>query len=40
VEQFTEADLLAVMLFADVWFVVKNKDSQYDKKTRQLAQAA
>ena len=39
-EQFTKADLLAVMLSADVWFVLKKQDSHYGKKARQLAQAA
>jgi len=40
VEQIAEADLLAVMLFADVWFVVKLKGLWYGKKSCQLAQAA
>ena len=40
VEQITKADLLAVMLFADVGLEMIIQDSQYDKKACQLAQAA
>jgi len=40
VEQIAEADLLAVMLFANVWFMVNTKGFRWSKKTRQLAQAA
>ena len=39
-EQSAEADLLAVMLFAEVWFVVKQKGFWYGEKACQLAQAA
>ena len=40
IEQDAEADLLAVMLFADIWLLTKTQDPQYGKKSRQLAQAA
>ena len=40
VEQFVEADLLAVILFADLWFMVNPKGFRSSKKARQLAQAA
>jgi hypothetical protein len=40
IEQDAETDLLTVMLFADVWFDVKQKGLWQGKKTRQLAQAA
>ena len=40
IEQDAEADLLAVMLFADDWFKVKQKGLRFGKKARQLAQAA
>jgi len=40
IEQDAEADLLGVMLFADVWFDVKQKRLSFGKKACQLAQAA
>jgi hypothetical protein len=40
IEQDAEADLLAVMLFADDWFEVKQIGLWFGKKTCQLAQAA
>jgi hypothetical protein len=40
VEQYAEADLLAVMLFADAWFMVSPEGFRWSKKTCQLAQAA
>ena len=40
IEQDAEADLLAVMLFADEWFAVKQKGLWFGKKARLLAQAA
>ena len=39
-EQYAEADLLTVMLFADVRFEVEQKGLWFGKKTCQLAQAA
>ena len=40
VEQDAEADLLAVMLFANGGLLCSKKGLQSGKKTRQLAQAA
>jgi hypothetical protein len=39
-EQYAEADLLAVMLFANVWLMVRSEYFQWSKKTCHLAQAA
>jgi hypothetical protein len=40
IEQDAEADLLAVMLFANVGLLCCKKGLQSSKKSRQLAQAA
>jgi len=40
IEQDAEADLLAVMLFANVGLLCSKKGLQSGKKARQLAQAA
>jgi hypothetical protein len=40
IEQDAEADLLTVMLFADVWSLIKLKGFRWSKKACQLAQAA
>jgi len=40
VEQIVKADLLAVMLFANVWFMLRPKRNRWSKKTRQLTPAA
>ena len=40
IEQYAEADLLTVMLFADVRFDVDYKGLWFGKKACQLAQAA